>query len=75
MRSYREAKKMKNRERGTHRSLAGGGGMAAASVQEKFQSPSNVAAERGVGGGVVDKMSGVVERGRRRGTDRWRRRS
>jgi hypothetical protein len=57
MRSYREAEKMKNGERGTHRSLAGGSGTAAASVQEKVQSPSNVAAEGG-GGGVVDKDVG-----------------
>jgi hypothetical protein len=33
--------------------LAGGNG-ATASVQEKFQSPSNVAEERCGGGGVVD---------------------
>jgi hypothetical protein len=57
MQSYREAEKMKNRERGTHRSLAGGGGTAAASVQEKVQSPSKVAAERG-GGGVIDRDVG-----------------
>jgi hypothetical protein len=70
MLSCREAEKMKNRERGTHRSLADGGGTAAASVQKKIQSPSNVAAERG--GGVVDKVSGVVERRRRPGADRRR---
>jgi hypothetical protein len=54
MRSYREAEKMKNRERGTHQSLADGDGTAAASVQKKVQSPSNVAEERGGSGGVVD---------------------
>jgi hypothetical protein len=58
MRSYREAEKMKNGERGTHRSLADGGGTAAASVQKKVQSPSNVADERGGGGGVVDRDVG-----------------
>jgi hypothetical protein len=48
--------------------------VAAASVQEKVQSPSNVAAERGGGGGVVDKVSAIVERRRRRGADRrWSR--
>jgi hypothetical protein len=52
--SYREAggMKNKNRERRTHRSLAGGDG-AAASVQRKIRSHGNVAERRG-GGGVVD---------------------
>jgi hypothetical protein len=58
MRSYREAEKMKNRERGTHRSLADGGGTAAASVQKKVQSPSNVTEERGGSNGVVDRDVG-----------------
>jgi hypothetical protein len=60
MRSYREAEKMKNRERGTHRSLADGGGTAATSEQRKVQSPSNVAEERCGGGGVVDRDVGRV---------------
>jgi hypothetical protein len=46
--------KNKNRESGTHRSLAGGTG-AAASAQRKVQSLSNVA-ERS--GGVVDDGDG-----------------
>jgi hypothetical protein len=46
--------KNKNRERGAHRSLAGGNG-AAASVQRKVRSLSNVA-ERS--GGVVDDGAG-----------------
>jgi hypothetical protein len=54
MRSYEEAEKMKNRERGTHQSLVDGGGTTATSVQEKVQSPRNVAGKR-CGGGVVDK--------------------
>jgi hypothetical protein len=58
MQSYRKAEKMKNRERGTHRSLADGGGTAATSVQKKVQSPSNVAEERCGGGGVVDRDVG-----------------
>jgi hypothetical protein len=58
MRSYRELEKMKDRERGTHRSLADGGGTAATSVQKKVQSPSNVAEERCGGGGVVDRGVG-----------------
>jgi hypothetical protein len=51
---YRETggMKNKNRERGAHRSLAGGDG-AAASAQRKIRSLSNVAERRG-GGGVVD---------------------
>jgi hypothetical protein len=44
--------KNKNRERGTHRSLASGDG-AVASVQRKIRSHSNVAERRG-GGGIVD---------------------
>jgi hypothetical protein len=55
-RNYREAEgvKNKNRERGAHRSLAGGDG-AAARVQRKVRSLSNVA-ERS--GGVVDDGAG-----------------
>jgi hypothetical protein len=56
MRSYGEAEKMKSTERGTHRSLAGDGGTAAANVQEEVQSPGSIAAERG--GGVVDEDVG-----------------
>jgi hypothetical protein len=51
---------MKNRERGTHRSLADGGGTAATSKQRKVQSPSNVAEERYGGVGVVDRDVGRV---------------
>jgi hypothetical protein len=54
--SYRRAWERKNREGEAHRSLAGGGGTAAANVQKKFRSPSNVAEERG--GGVDDKDVG-----------------
>jgi hypothetical protein len=54
--SYKEAGRMKNknRERGAHRSLAGGDGTTA-SVQRKIGSLGN-AAERG--GGVVDDDAG-----------------
>jgi hypothetical protein len=58
MRSYGEAEKMKSTERGTHRSLAGNGGIAAANVQEEVQSPGSIAAERGGGGRVVDEDVG-----------------
>jgi hypothetical protein len=46
----------KNREGGTHRSLAGGIGTMA-SVQRKIRSPSNVTKKRG-GGGVIDEDVG-----------------
>jgi hypothetical protein len=60
MRSYEEAEKMKNRERGTHRSLVDGGGTTAASVQKKIQSPCNAAERKGGGGdgGVVNGDAG-----------------
>jgi hypothetical protein len=69
MQSYREAEKMKNRERGTHRSLADGGGIAAASAQKRVQSPNNVAEERGGSGGVVDRDVGC----RRASASAWSR--
>jgi hypothetical protein len=50
---------MKNKDRRrTYRSLADGGGTAAANLQKNVQSPSYSAEERGGGGGVVDEDVG-----------------
>jgi hypothetical protein len=57
--SYREAEEMKSKDgRRTYRSLAGGDGTTAASVQRKIRSPSKVTKRRGGGGGVVDEDVG-----------------
>jgi hypothetical protein len=56
--SYNKAWERKNREGGTHQSLTGGSGTAAANVQKKVQSPSSVAEERGGSGGIVDEDVG-----------------